>query len=104
MEKLLTGELLAKLYLELDDQEKAFFFNKIGALLREKRSFYAAMPNQDLLAGDGKKAIKSFSDFYFSHRMDERCLEKEVRQKEKVINFAVQYRASEENFNQFLNG
>lgn len=76
MEKIITGELLAKLYLELDNDEKAFFFNVIGANFRTKVNCVENLPNPKYLGRDGLKAIKSFDDPYFSERLDERSQEK----------------------------
>lgn len=72
MKDVITGELLAKLYLELDADEKAFFFNKIGSVLRTKMCAVEQMPDQNIIGGDGRKAIKSFTDPYFAARFDER--------------------------------
>lgn len=76
MEKILTGELLAKLYLELDNDEKAFFFNVLGAKFREKCASFQHLPTPDYLGLDGQKAIKSFNDKFFAQRFDERSREK----------------------------
>ena len=76
MENILTGEVLAKLYLELSAEEKAFFFNKIGSVLRTEACAVAKLPHQGIIGGDGRKAIKSFDDSYFAERLDERSKEK----------------------------